>query len=71
MVAMANSGRDRNGSQFFITYAATPHLNGLHTIFGLVTGGMDVAQSLTPRDPSKTPNAPPGDKINSITIEEK
>jgi cyclophilin family peptidyl-prolyl cis-trans isomerase len=71
MVAMANSGRDRNGSQFFITYAATPHLNGLHTIFGLVTGGMDVVQSITPRDPSKTPNAPPGDKINSITIEEK
>ena len=70
VVAMANSGRDRNGSQFFITYAATPHLNGLHTIFGRVTSGMDVAQSLAPRDPSKTPNAPPGDKINSVTIDE-
>jgi cyclophilin family peptidyl-prolyl cis-trans isomerase len=71
VVAMANSGRDRNGSQFFITYAAQPSLDGGYTIFGLVTGGMDVVQSLTPRDPSKTPNAPPGDKINSITIEEK
>ncbi|MBF8284045.1 MAG: ppiB, partial [Anaerolineales bacterium] len=42
-----------------------------YTIFGRVTSGMDVAQSITPRDPSKTPNAPPGDKINSVTIEEK
>jgi cyclophilin family peptidyl-prolyl cis-trans isomerase len=70
LVAMANVGPNTNGSQFFITYAATPHLNGLHTIFGRVTSGMDVAQSLAPRDPSKTPNAPPGDKINSITIDE-
>ncbi|MBF8282119.1 MAG: peptidyl-prolyl cis-trans isomerase B [Anaerolineales bacterium] len=71
VVAMANSGRDRNGSQFFITYAAQPSLDGGYTIFGLVTGGMDVVQSIPPRDPSTTPNAPPGDKINSITIEEK
>jgi cyclophilin family peptidyl-prolyl cis-trans isomerase len=71
VVAMANSGRDRNGSQFFITYAAQPSLDGGYTIFGRVTSGMDVAQSITPRDPSKTPNAPPGDKINSVTIEEK
>jgi len=70
VVAMANSGRDRNGSQFFITYAALPDLNGGYTIFGRVTSGMDVAQSITPRDPSKTPNAPPGDKINSVTIDE-
>jgi cyclophilin family peptidyl-prolyl cis-trans isomerase len=71
LVAMANRGPDTNGSQFFITYAATPHLNGQHTIFGRVTSGMEVAESLTPRDPSANPNAPPGDKINSITIEEK
>lgn len=71
IVAMANSGRDRNGSQFFIAYAAQPSLDGGYTIFGLVTGGMDVVQSITPRDPSTTPNAPPGDKINSVTIEEK
>ena len=71
VVAMANSGRDRNGSQFFITYAAVPDLNGGYTIFGRVTSGMDVAQSLAPRDPSKAPNASAGDKINSVTIEEK
>lgn len=71
VVAMANSGRDRNGSQFFITYVARPDLNGSYTIFGRVTSGMDVAQSLTARNPQQDPNAPPGDKINSVTIEEK
>jgi cyclophilin family peptidyl-prolyl cis-trans isomerase len=71
VVAMANSGRDRNGSQFFITYAAQPSFDGGYTIFGRVTSGMDVVGSITPRDPQQNPNAPPGDKINSITIEEK
>ena len=71
VVAMANSGRDRNGSQFFITYAPLPNLDGGYTIFGRVTKGLDVALAITPRDPSTDPNAPPGDKINSVTIEEK
>jgi cyclophilin family peptidyl-prolyl cis-trans isomerase len=71
VVAMANSGRDRNGSQFFITYEALPALDGGYTIFGRVTSGLEVAFALTPRDPSSDPNAPPGDKINAVTIEEK
>jgi cyclophilin family peptidyl-prolyl cis-trans isomerase len=71
VVAMANSGRDRNGSQFFITYDALPTLNGGYTIFGRVASGMEVALSLTPRDPSQNPNAPPGDKIKTVTFEEK
>jgi cyclophilin family peptidyl-prolyl cis-trans isomerase len=70
-VAMANSGKDRNGSQFFITYAAQHSLDGGYTIFGRVTSGMDVANQITPRDPSQNPNAPPGDAIVMVTIDEK
>jgi peptidyl-prolyl cis-trans isomerase B (cyclophilin B) len=43
LIAMANSGPDTNGSQFFFTYAPTPWLNGFHTIFGKVVEGMDVS----------------------------
>ncbi len=71
VVAMANSGRDRNGSQFFITYAPLPALDGGYTIFGRVTAGLDVALAITPRDPATSPNAPPGDVIQSVTITEK
>ncbi len=71
VVGMANAGADSNGSQFFITYAAQPTLDGGYTIFGKVIQGMDVATSLTPRDPSANGGLPPGDKILSVTIEEK
>jgi len=69
LLAMANSGPDTNGSQFFITYAATERLNGQYTIFGKVIEGMDIALSLTPRDPSQGTDLPPGDEIITITIE--
>jgi len=71
VVGMANSGPDTNGSQFFITYAATPNLDGKYTIFGRVLTGMEVVEALTPRDPAVEPAAPEGDKILSVIIDEK
>lgn len=73
LVGMANAGADTNGSQFFITYKEVPQLDGGYTIFGEVIEGMDVAQSLTPRDPASAAPAdlPPGSTVLSVTIEEK
>jgi cyclophilin family peptidyl-prolyl cis-trans isomerase len=71
VVGMANAGADSNGSQFFITYAPQSTLDGGYTIFGRVIDGMDVANNLTPRNPAESGELPPGDKILSVTIEEK
>jgi len=70
LLAMANSGPESNGSQFFITYDALPNLDGRFTIFGRVISGMEVVNNITPRDPAQNPNLPPGDMILGITIEE-
>jgi cyclophilin family peptidyl-prolyl cis-trans isomerase len=71
LVAMANSGPDSNGSQFFITYAPAPNLNGSYTIFGEVIEGMDVVSGITPRDPQQAGDLPPGDVIINIIIDEQ
>lgn len=69
VVAMANSGADTNGSQWYVTLGDASFLDGSYTIFGRVVEGMDVVQALTPRDPQVDPTAPPGDKIEHVSIE--
>lgn len=69
MLSMANSGPASNGSQFFVTHVATPHLNGRHTVFGEVTKGMAIVNSITGKSSGpgwKTDGI--GSKINSIEI---
>lgn len=68
VLSMANAGPNTGGSQFFITHAPTPWLDGRHAVFGEVVEGMDVVMAIRERDPQRDPN--PGDEIKSVEIKE-
>lgn len=70
LISMAHTSRPNSaGSQFFITYGPTPHLNGTFTIFGEVVEGYESVLAITPRDPQQA--GAPGDVMQSVRIEER
>ncbi|MEA2555422.1 MAG: peptidyl-prolyl cis-trans isomerase [Actinomycetota bacterium] len=64
LLAMANAGPGTNGSQFFVTVAAAPWLNGKHTIFGSVTEGYDVVEAI-----ATTGTGPQDRPLDEVVIE--
>lgn len=71
ILAMTVDKNNMNGSQFFITYTSIPEFDGKYTIFGKVIEGMDVLQSLRPRDPYYDQVLLSPDTLKSITIQEQ
>lgn len=69
-LSMAHAGRDTGGSQFFLTFKPTTHLNGRHTAFGRVIEGLDVLAKLQRRDPTRA-NPPQPDKIVKAEVVRK
>ena len=71
-LSMANAGPNTNGSQFFITFVPTPHLNGRHAVFGRVADAdsLKTLQSLQRIDPQRPQRGVTADSILAISIEE-
>jgi cyclophilin family peptidyl-prolyl cis-trans isomerase len=69
-LSMAHAGKDTGGSQFFLTFRPTTHLNGRHTAFGRVIDGHDVLAKIQRRDPN-SPNPPAPDKIEKAEVVRK
>lgn len=70
-LSMAHAGRDTGGSQFFLTFRPTTHLNGKHTVFGRVIEGLDVLAKLQRRDPTRLGQPAPDRIVKAEVIRKR